>query len=396
MAEEEPKAGPKSLQELIAQEANKEKSLDELVRLEAARRAPKAKEPVQEPKAEAPGEKLKAKASEKAQELKKRKREKDRLRSLEESKTGRNFFATKQKAPKKPLALGIAAGVMVIGGAAVLNPWTGLIDYGSGDEKPAGVANPNSTSDKPPVEWYEEAEVPLPVSVPEWQTTEAPYNAEGLGEEQLENSQEVLEATTLLGVTEATLGGEANGYTSSVEEALNEDGTPNPYFSYVTSELFLNESTDIVNRLINPVYGNWTPYQFASNSPATNFEPSVLGDIFSSGYVERNFSKPDKSYLPVFADWAGNDYGLGGSLLPQGVRWVGEVQDAQAFYEYDREALNYVTTATYQVRYTAWTTEREKVTKDGTLTLKFVVDTDAGFAPGAFRIKVDEASLSLS
>lgn len=169
---------------------------------------------------------------------------------------------------------------------------------------------------------------------------------------------------------------EAAGYTSDFSKMVLSDGSLNPMFSAWTKETFNVELQKSITRFINPEFGGWASAQYSS-WPRSNDSVLVnrMADMFTADYLTEHEGDPVSSYLPIFADWNNNDYGMGDVLLNPGPRWFGVVQDATLDFNRDSETGKYTAKVVANVKYTAWTQDQSKVEKFGTLTLNVVQPT---------------------
>lgn len=188
-----------------------------------------------------------------------------------------------------------------------------------------------------------------------------------------------------------TLPQEAAGFTS--DDSKSElDGGLNPLYSYWTAEVFQRETTDIIHRLINPIYGEWELYQFSDYKANTHFGMDRLEDIFTERWISEHSGKPYSEYVPVYADWNANDYGLSDKLLNTGNRWVGQIQNVSSEFTYDDNANQYVVDMTVDVKYSAWTIDQETLERKGKLELTFVSNAEDANSASDYKVLVDKAS----
>lgn len=304
---------------------------------------------------------------------------------------------------KRKLAL-VGAGtalVLAVGGIFFLNPFSGADLFGpDGKEKveqipPLKQANNGETTD--PVDntpWYNEPQNYLPIDQPEWAQELGSLDATAITDEQRQWVDEAVGDTRLGTLSSINLPSEELGYTADPDKATDENGLPNPNYSYWTAELFQDQSTLITNKLLNPAYGGWTQYQYSNANASRNFDLGILSDVVTPGYMKK--LQGNRAATPLYADWAGNDYGLNGTIINSGgPRWVGEITNADIAFTYDEKALGYVADATYQVTFTTWTQDQKKLTRKGTLKLKFVTDNEAVENNKSFRMLVSGGSLSV-
>jgi hypothetical protein len=200
-------------------------------------------------------------------------------------------------------------------------------------------------------------------------------------------------ATTL--IHPVILPSEENGYITDTSKMYNEDGSINLDFSYWTHELFVSEVGYHVEKLINPTFGGWGTYQYPENGGSGKFILGNLSDSFSEEWLER-FAESGRatSFVPVFADTKGNNYGRDDLLKTADARWYGTVVGYNYNFIYDDEKMSYTADATFDVVFTAMTTDKKKVHQKGTLQLKLVPkDTDNKRTP--YRVLIDDATLTM-
>lgn len=191
-----------------------------------------------------------------------------------------------------------------------------------------------------------------------------------------------------------TLPSEESGYTSDPAQEYLEDGSMNPYYSFWTAEVFQAEVGTDIQRLINPSFGGWDLYQYSAYPANTYFNMDLVSDMFTERWITDNSSKNMSEYVPVYADWEGNDYGLGDQLLDSGPRWYGQVTSSNTTFQYDDSIQQYTVNMEINVKYTAWTKSQTKLEKNAVLTLKLVPNIN-GAGKSSHRVLIDEASLKV-
>lgn len=112
--------------------------------------------------------------------------------------------------------------------------------------------------------------------------------------------------------------------TDDASKAHNDDGTANPNYSYLTAENVSAQINDDIERIINPIYGDWVTLQmmgdrdgyqsFPLKDFADMFDPNMASDITTTDWNRA------RQLVPLMADWDnnafGNQYaGWDGSLL---------------------------------------------------------------------------------
>lgn len=294
---------------------------------------------------------------------------------------------------RKPLFIGIGTGLAalaVVGGLVLANP------FGSDSTPTAPPVDKAPTGSSAPATeaWYEADDVPLPVEVPEWTEEYQHLTPKSFSPETLEEAYEAYDDSRLLAAAKTVMRSEATGMTSNPAMATDEYGLPNPDYSFITEEIFVQQTYAISQKFLNPSFGGWARYQHDEANARTKFDPKGMTDVLAPSYLKEVRAAKDKSFFPVFADWKSNNYGMD-NLVPTGTRWVGTVNDYDVKFKYDKKVLNYEATITYDVTYTAWTENRQTVDRDAVLKLHFVVNPAAAQVPDLMRLHVDGGSLEL-
>lgn len=287
---------------------------------------------------------------------------------------GRN---TKAKRKKVGAITAVATvSVALIAGLIIYDPFTQSIRWSDNSNTVPGYTG-GTTKDKAalandPFGWAKTTGSIFPVKTNEWEEKSYLDSSQtGATDEKLGKYQ----ATDLYQAS-AQLPSEASGYTSDDSKSFNENGSLNPLYSYWTRESFYSETTDLLERLINPVYGSWDTYQYSQTMGGAY---PVLSKIFSDVIDPDTLAAgTGAETIPVFADWAGNDYGMGDQLLSydEGKRWVGEVKSVQTTFNFNEDLNQYDVILVANVTYSAWTKSKEVVTKDGVLTLNLGANND--------------------
>lgn len=102
--------------------------------------------------------------------------------------------------------------------------------------------------------------------------------------------------------------------TSDPAKAFNDDGTINPDYSYITMDNTMPLIYDDLQRLVNPVYGQWTGMQQNDRGSASGSdvngasEYQNLRDMMSSD-VDFTNEETFHSKINLYADWNKDNYG---------------------------------------------------------------------------------------
>lgn len=106
----------------------------------------------------------------------------------------------------------------------------------------------------------------------------------------------------------------SSGMTSDDSKAFNDDGTINQNYSYLTMDNVVPTISDDIQRLINPVYGQWTGLQQQSRTDMNgNSDSSYLSNLSSMFSQDVAQSMVDDASLQkvanIYADWNKDEYG---------------------------------------------------------------------------------------
>lgn len=318
------------------------------------------------------------------------------LRLLEEEKAEKEAQdkdlkgLKKQNASKLQRSGFIVAGalaVALIGFFVVYDPFTGAIRFGeSGSPTVERTETINADAKSDPMAWAKETGSIFPVKTKPW---EERYFADQKEAEITSGLNEHFHNAEFMQFA-ASLPMESAGFTSddSKEEI---DGLPNPMYSYWTQESFSRETSMIVNRLLNPAFGGWNKLQF---NQETSSEDSLdlFRDIFTTQWLEAN----DSSALPIYADLTGTTYPEVDRLLSieEGARWIGTVTGSTTTSTFVPEDGNYVVNLVVNVKYQAWTKDKESLEKNGVLTLELVANANNKYSTSTSnKVLINSASL---
>lgn len=171
----------------------------------------------------------------------------------------------------------------------------------------------------------EQAEVDMwqfeyPVKVPDW--SKQPYdedkilNDEKVYNELIEFAEQFPDIIAHTAWMPSSVQGDWESappaYTNNNSEKYLEDGTVNPYYSYVLKEDYLIAYSTYLQRLLNPTFGEWVFAQrFEPNKPLKDNDTfEILNDMFSTEWWDNNIkTNSDYSSLPIMVDWDGDNFG---------------------------------------------------------------------------------------
>lgn len=236
---------------------------------------------------------------------------------------------SKKKAILTAVGVMVGFGVLLGAGALMLRPQ----EFEDKTEAPTWVDTQVEKVEKS--EEYNMWDFEYPVEVPEWTKEPYRYNNFADNEEELAKLTEYAESYNSLFAGLAWLPSGIQGdwegagepYTSNIEEEYINDDIPNPQFSYALREDYIFAYTTYIQRLINPVFGDWAFSQesYSAKDAKSDTQFEVLNDMFSTEWWETNIANaPDYSNLPIVADWAGDSFG-GMALLDDKEGRIGEI-----------------------------------------------------------------------
>lgn len=309
----------------------------------------------------------------------------------------------RKRKQKKALAFGIptlAALVIAatIGGSVVFNDSNSSDGTNSSDnggrtsaitnEAPKNEDGSVDTSD----DFWKEKGKETPVKTKEW--TKSEYSEEAFTKDKGIILTTAMDSSTPGGTDATLLPSESAGFTSDVSKEYLNDGTINPDFSYWTAEVYQAEVTSHVERLLNPTYGGWSKFQYPAYPGNSSFELNTVSDMFTTRYLNENSENPFSDYIPVYADWNGDNYGGENQLLESGPRWYGTLDTVSSDFTYDDATQQYTVKYAADVTFTAWTTDESKLEKKGKLELTFVANVNGANA-SSNRVLIDNAKLTV-
>lgn len=159
-------------------------------------------------------------------------------------------------------------------------------------------------------------------------------------------------------------------FTDNPTKAYNNDGTLNTHYSYLSAEYVDETIRDDIERLVNPVYGEWTGTQNASGIDYTKGTGGEAGnenewtgllDMFTDDYKDKiqtaNLMNENVGYtLPIYADWKKDSFGGQWNTRDEINPIVGSVGLYDCKYYIQSVQGDYIT-CTVPVKYTANTTD---------------------------------------
>lgn len=140
-------------------------------------------------------------------------------------------------------------------------------------------------------------------------------NTELSQDEQKQASSAAIEAAPANAVMALPSSKSNPNLTSDTAKAFNDDGTINPDYSYITMDNVMPLIYDDLQRLVNPVYGQWTALQQVDevdvNGKATSADAlDHLASMFTGDAAAQIKSAQNvQSVANVYADWNKDFYG---------------------------------------------------------------------------------------
>lgn len=326
------------------------------------------------------------------------------MRADEEERQRDRAAAQSEKASKRNKIVGgtLLAAVLLGGGGFALtqvNPFgndeqkVGQTDKKGGAD--ANVDSKNKGTTQLPGEnaselnfWQTGGKNTYPFPLDEWQTKPHSDSTSRDKEKMMQKY-----SGTSLAVASQRLPSGSAGFTSDPSKAKLPDGTLNPMYTTLTAQDYQQVAEGYVERLVNPIYGEWQQYQRKNGKASQNLQLGEFSNMFTQEYLSKNSSKPFKDYIPIYADWNANDYGMGDKLLSNGPRWIGKIDSMNSTFKYDEKTQQYNTDVTANITYSAWAQDQSVLKKNGVLKLKLVTNSNDNNKP---KLLISDASLSVS
>lgn len=148
------------------------------------------------------------------------------------------------------------------------------------------------------------------IDLPEW--AKKPWDT--LTETDVENMVKDQE-DNFIGWVANALPSEKDGFTTDTSKEYDQDGLPNEYYTTNTKEAFEKNMAIIVNRIINPLFGNWVDFQRPTGIPNAQIVGTIYSDLGDTGYLQSIINKKGQSV--IFYDENQDLYG-GTVEKPQG------------------------------------------------------------------------------
>lgn len=184
------------------------------------------------------------------------------------------------------------------------------------------------------------------------------------------------------------------GYINDINYALNEDGSINLNYSYVVRENVEYAFAIYSQRLLNPVFGNWSTFQFIDTNPSTSLGGQSFRDMFTSEWWNNNISENNYRAIPIFADWEQDGYGGLNFYEGSTDKFFGEITSMNVNMISLEDGSGVQVDIEAQVLFTAFG-QNELLTKTGILTMQLVPNRDDIYNMDR-RMLINEASLTIN
>lgn len=314
-----------------------------------------------------------------------------RSKKQKPAKTGTSLDR-KSKKSKLPLITALVAAVLIIGGGGTalwltLTPGASQLDPDRNKGKTQAVGEREIDPETEHDATFNTEEGVFPIPLEDWQKLQG---TDGLSPENELALIETLKGSDLYS-SAFVLPSEASGFTSNDELVYNEDGTLNPLYSFWTQESYTADAGQIIEKFLNPRFGNWETYQGKGGDP-NSIDPATL---FPNTFTDEalKVGEPVAKWLPIYADWSNNNYGRS-DLSATGQRWYGQVEESLSEFVWDESTSQYSVYFTANVKFTAYKSNGEKVSEKGVLTLEFVANPGGERGPGG-KVLVNRSSLTI-
>lgn len=296
----------------------------------------------------------------------------------------------KKKTNKYIIIGSTVVAISVLGSLIFFIPDRNNESHDSGSGPNMVEIDENADADKNQYFYLDNPNLTYPVQLEDWEQNSR------LLQENVDLGAKVFDkySKTFLGSSSFALPPEAAGFTADRAKQYNENGAPNTFYSYWTAESFTRETGDLIERILNPVYGAWRPYQYSKNPGNESFDFNLISDMFSSSWIDKNADKKFGEYVPLYADWEGNDYGMADQLLTSGPRWIGKVIDGNCEFSFNEKSNGATVDYTSNVVFTAWSKNQTKIEKKGVLKMKLIPNNNQANSSD-HTVIIDDASLTI-
>lgn len=205
----------------------------------------------------------------------------------------------------------------------------------------------------------------LPVELPKYLSSEWKMLSDD-EKKSLQDSQD----ETIFGDMTSGYPSEEAGFTSDKAKMYNDEGFPNIYYTTATRESLKYQIISYINRLINPIYGGWTEYQYGKQYKTSEMNENIYKDMFSDEYINNN-----KTNMPFFTDKESNDYGYEWieskeGLYPRFIGTINEISDIET-----DDGFNQIKVTSSVTLYA--NTKKEKITKKYKIVMTLITDEES-------------------
>ena len=143
-----------------------------------------------------------------------------------------------------------------------------------------------------------------PVELPDW-ARKPYYELSDDDKKNLKNFQ----TDNFIGYATDPYPSEEDGFTSDKTKAYDSDGIPNMYYNSITKESAREQMGIIINRIINPVFGGWSLYQYPKIWNTSDTKPDIINNLLSDITTPEYFnSLINGNTTPFLFDYKDDDY----------------------------------------------------------------------------------------
>lgn len=152
------------------------------------------------------------------------------------------------------------------------------------------------------------------------------------------------------------------GFTSDPTKEFDEDGLPNIYYVDLTREELLEQLSNIVYRISNPVYGDWISYQKPTEKKLNEVvSVELLKDIATGEFSDTVYNSGNQELFLL--DYNKNNYE---GRFTEESKFIGVVKDGEVIYN-DDSTIKAIFTVDYKIN-------DSQIYKTKTITLDLIIE----------------------
>ena len=182
-----------------------------------------------------------------------------------------------------------------------------------------------------------------PVELPDW----ARKRYYELSDDDKKNLKE-FQSDNFIGYATDPYPSEADGFTSDKTKAYDKDGIPNTYYNSITKESAREQMAMIVNRIINPVFGGWSIYQYPTVWNASDNKPDIINNLLADITTPEYFNTLiNENTTPFLFDYKDDDY----NGLLSGIKNVKAITKGGEYVVYQSRLIGVIRSNSGKVTY---------------------------------------------